>query len=69
MHGPNVFLTLALEFIILTGTVNATNLTTCNAGAGVAADTASLGHGLTGAAVRQHYLDMGFTVFMESGAY
>jgi hypothetical protein len=33
------------------------------------ADTAALGHGLTGQAVRQHYLDMGFTVFMESGAY
>ena len=33
------------------------------------ADTAALGHGLTGADVRQHYLDLGFTVFMESGAY
>ena len=33
------------------------------------ADTPALGHGLTGKAVRQHYLDMGVTVFMESGAY
>ena len=32
-------------------------------------DTAALGHGLTGAAARQHYLDLGVTVFMETGGY
>jgi hypothetical protein len=32
-------------------------------------DTPSMGHGLGGAAARQHYIDMGVTVFMEAGSY